>query len=406
LRVKSWPCNLAVGYLPGVSIDRAPTRLLGALTVTAAAALLAGPAAASAAMPSPVASWHGHAIRQPEPRRQAPTTNGLAPAGGAKAVLQPGTGYVHPGGSTRVKALQRMLRRLGYQCGPIDGLYGPLTAASVRWFQIKHGFPPSGVADAGTLGFLTLRATGKAPEAAPPAQAAPSPARARPTPAPARAPAPPAKATPSPARAPAPSAPHPGHDSGALVFVLLAVGLAMLAVGLAGFLLRRRRRRPPEAEPEPEASSPPPALPAPAGPIVVGYAAGASRRDLDRQTAAIERACAEREWSLAGLVREAAGGSRPGLTHALEQAAGATEARLVVARLDRVAPSPAQLAILLAACARHGVDLAAVDPDLDTGTPEGRLAARSLLGSSAPPAVARWPRRRRTAPAPSAEAGR
>jgi Putative peptidoglycan binding domain/Resolvase, N terminal domain len=384
--------------VPGVSIDRAPTRLLGALTVTAAAALLAGPAAASAAMPSPVASWHGHAIRQPEPRRQAPTTNGLARAGGAKAVLGPGTGYGRPGGSTRVGALQRMLRRLGYQCGPVDGLYGPLTAASVRWFQIKHGFPATGAIDEPTLAYLRLRTTGKAPSAAPPAQAAPS--RATPPPAPAAA----------PARAPAPPAPQPGHGSSPLVFILLAVGLAMLAVGLAGFLLRRRRRQPPEAEaepePEPALPAPPPARPVPDGPVVVGYAAGASKRELDRQTAAIERACAEREWALAGLVREGAGGSRPGLTHALEQAAGATEARLVVARLDRVAPSPAQLAILLAACARHGVDLAAVDPDLDTGTPEGRLAARSLLGSSAPPAVARWPRRRRTAPTPSTEAGR
>jgi Putative peptidoglycan binding domain/Resolvase, N terminal domain len=384
-----------------VSIDRAPTKLLGALTVTAAAALLAGPAAASTPMPPPVASWHGHPIRQPEPRPNAPTMNGLAREGGAKAALGPGTGYGRPGGSTRVRAVQRMLHRLGYQCGPVDGLYGPLTAASVRWFQIKHGFPPTGVADAGTLGFLTFRATGRAPKAATPAQAAPAPAKASPA------------ATPARASAPA-VAPHPGHGWSALVFVLLAIGLALVLVGLGGWTLRRRRSDSPEP---PEADTPPPppaprALPAPQAPpepdrpIAVGYAVAGSKRDLDRQTAAIEEACAEREWALAGIVREAAGGSRPELTHALEQAAGKTEARLVVALLDRVAPSPAQLAILLAACARHGVDLAAVDPDLDTGTPEGRLAARSLLGSSTPVPVARWPRRRRTAPTPTVEAGR
>jgi Putative peptidoglycan binding domain/Resolvase, N terminal domain len=383
-----------------VTIDRAPTKLLGALTVTAAAALLAGPAAASTPMPPPVASWHGHPIRQPEPRPQAPTMNGLARAGGAKAALGPGAGYGRPGGSTRVRAVQRMLHRLGYQCGPVDGLYGPLTAASVRWFQIKHGFPPTGVADAGTLGFLTFRATGKAPKAAPSATTAPSPAKASP-------------AAPAPTRASAAAvAPHPGHGSSALGFVLLAIGLALVLVGLGGWMLRRRRADSPEP---PEADTPPPApkaLPAPPAPpepdrsIAVGYAVAGSKRELDRQTVAIEQACAEHEWALAGIVREAAGGSRPGLTHALEQAAGKTEARLVVARLDRVAPSPAQLAILLAACARHGVDLAAVDPDLDTGTPEGRRAARSMLGSSTPVPVARWPRRRRTAPTPTVEAGR
>jgi peptidoglycan hydrolase-like protein with peptidoglycan-binding domain len=53
-----------------------------------------------------------------------------------------------------VRRLQRMLRGLGYECGPADGWFGPRTEASVQWFQIKHGLSATGVADADTLRIL------------------------------------------------------------------------------------------------------------------------------------------------------------------------------------------------------------------------------------------------------------
>jgi peptidoglycan hydrolase-like protein with peptidoglycan-binding domain len=46
-----------------------------------------------------------------------------------------GTGYHQPGGSVRVREVQRGLNRLGYDAGRVDGLFGPITAGAVRGFQ-------------------------------------------------------------------------------------------------------------------------------------------------------------------------------------------------------------------------------------------------------------------------------
>ena len=46
-----------------------------------------------------------------------------------------GTGYGRTDGSGEVRTLQRRLRVLGQDPGPIDGLYGPLTHAAVERFQ-------------------------------------------------------------------------------------------------------------------------------------------------------------------------------------------------------------------------------------------------------------------------------
>ncbi len=50
----------------------------------------------------------------------------------------------------RVKGLQRQLSRLGYEPGPVDGRYGPLTAAAVARFQDSHELPADGVVDPAT----------------------------------------------------------------------------------------------------------------------------------------------------------------------------------------------------------------------------------------------------------------
>jgi peptidoglycan hydrolase-like protein with peptidoglycan-binding domain len=58
--------------------------------------------------------------------------------------LASGAGY-GTGGSDAVRALQRRLRRLGDQPGPIDGLYGPLTKEAVIRFQQRHGLAVDGI---------------------------------------------------------------------------------------------------------------------------------------------------------------------------------------------------------------------------------------------------------------------
>jgi hypothetical protein len=53
-----------------------------------------------------------------------------------------------PGSETtrgQVAALQRGLKRLGFDAGPVDGWYGPSTTAAVTAFQRDAGLPADGV---------------------------------------------------------------------------------------------------------------------------------------------------------------------------------------------------------------------------------------------------------------------
>jgi peptidoglycan hydrolase-like protein with peptidoglycan-binding domain len=68
-----------------------------------------------------------------------------------KAPLALGAGYGRPGGSERVRTVQRRLRALGQQPGPVDGLYGPLTEAAVKRFQSSAGLAIDGIAGPQTL---------------------------------------------------------------------------------------------------------------------------------------------------------------------------------------------------------------------------------------------------------------
>ena len=59
--------------------------------------------------------------------------------------LRLGTGEGARHGSAAVRRLQRGLRRAGYSPGPIDGRYGPLTAAAVERFQAVHRLRVDGI---------------------------------------------------------------------------------------------------------------------------------------------------------------------------------------------------------------------------------------------------------------------
>ena len=59
--------------------------------------------------------------------------------------LVPGAGYGQPGGSPRVRAIQRSLRSAGHRPGPVDGVYGPRTQDAVARFQRTAGQAASGV---------------------------------------------------------------------------------------------------------------------------------------------------------------------------------------------------------------------------------------------------------------------
>jgi peptidoglycan hydrolase-like protein with peptidoglycan-binding domain len=52
--------------------------------------------------------------------------------------------------------VQRILKRLGYYRGPIDGDFGPGTSAAVRAYQVDNQLPPTGRIDRFLLRSLGL----------------------------------------------------------------------------------------------------------------------------------------------------------------------------------------------------------------------------------------------------------
>lgn len=63
----------------------------------------------------------------------------------------------------RVKTAQQQLKKLGYQPGPIDGIYGPKTAAATKAFQKANELPATGRLDNSTLARIALAPTTPAP---------------------------------------------------------------------------------------------------------------------------------------------------------------------------------------------------------------------------------------------------
>jgi peptidoglycan hydrolase-like protein with peptidoglycan-binding domain/DNA invertase Pin-like site-specific DNA recombinase len=76
----------------------------------------------------------------------------------ASGLLQYGAGYGKADGAKQVRVVQRTLRRLGWQPGPVDGLYGPRTEAGVTRFQAAAKVAPDGIVGPRTRQALT-RAT-------------------------------------------------------------------------------------------------------------------------------------------------------------------------------------------------------------------------------------------------------
>jgi Putative peptidoglycan binding domain len=173
------------------------------------------------AKPLPAAGWHGAPIHRPLPAREPVAT---ATARTSDHAMSLGAGFGRAAGSPEVRALQRILRSLGYACGPVDGLFGTRTQASLQWFQIKHGLRPSGSADAETLRILHMRdRAGAVREAGRRADVAAS------SQAPTRAANAPRPAATTPHGAPAPQ--RGGHGPGAVpIALLLAAAVALVSL--------------------------------------------------------------------------------------------------------------------------------------------------------------------------------
>jgi Putative peptidoglycan binding domain len=206
--------------------------------------LLLAPGARAADLPPAGTGWHGRAIQQPHAQR--PDTRPVAQAPGR--TLRPGLGRHTPGGSLRVKDLQRRLTRLGYRPGRVDGVFGPRTQGALRWFQIKHGYRASGAATAATLRHLRERTT---PHAGPRETAPTSMALT------------PSRWAGMPAAEPLAAAPVGGPEASMArldrgVVSALLVALALLGMAIAALSYRGTRRRlahAPPATPRPRPDS-------------------------------------------------------------------------------------------------------------------------------------------------------
>lgn len=122
----------------------------------------------------------------------------------------------------------------------------------------------------------------------------------------------------------------------------------------------------------------------------LGYASVANGSSPDgpefgRQAREIEALCEGRGFALQELVRDIEphhGGDlgRPGLMYALERIAARESSCLVVAALERLARSAADIGTLVEWFQQSEARLVAIDVGLDTGTESGRVAARALVG--------------------------
>jgi peptidoglycan hydrolase-like protein with peptidoglycan-binding domain len=356
-------------------------------------ALLAMPVPAGAAgKPHAMASagWHGRAIQDPRPRPSL--VRAAWPEGWSAGPVGFRTGYVRPGGSKRVREVQRRLRQLGYRPGPVDGLFGPRTRAATLWFQYKHRLRTTGRVNRYTLAVLQARSNHEPLQMKQPVD------RAGMEPvAPLRTPA------------PVPAAEDSSPLALALLLIVLAAGLGVI-VGFLGPALGRRSDGPGEpaaALDPPVPASPPSATPGGSATPVLGYATVTSDgADAQTATAALMLRCARRGWSLVEVIHDDRDAGRrlrerPGLKYAIGQIRSGTASGLVVARLRDVSNRVSELAALLHWLGEADAFLGAADHEFDTSTRAGKATARAVM------ALGRWERRLGTQPArDGAAAGR
>ena len=421
----------------------------GVLVVAAiAGALPAGAMAASPDRPrigqrplEPAAGWHGRAIVRVHRHRSAVLASATPrPSGWSAGPVRIGAGLSTPEGSRRVREIQRRLKRLGYDPGPVDGRFGRRTRAAVGWFQLKHGMPVTGVATAAVVRHVRARRHGD--NAGTPSRAA-EPARPRTSPAG------------MPARGLPTAATQAARDDGTAWWWAAgaaAAALALLALGLWRFAPRGRDDEAPTVyELWAEGHSPDPAIggfrgvvkavsvpeePRPRGwtgdsqylvedptragqfwvpatavedlgaarqeptpaetghPRAIGYldiAPGeeaGERAETSAAGEAMDDACRERDWELIQIVRDSAStpghrSERPGLSFALERVAAGEASCLVVGRLGHLARSVTELGGLLDWFTEHEATLLICDIELDTSTTTGRRSAQTLAAVSA-----------------------
>ena len=289
--------------------------------------------------------------------------------------LTRGIGFATPNGSPRVRDLQLRLQRAGMRPGPIDGRYGPRTAAAVT--RLEQTRQQTRRINARNRKGATRTALARAATSA----------------------------------TAVPLAAAEEDDGG----IAVPLGLSMTAVALllgallGGFAVRARKE--PDQQPAPAMAAPVRSLvaiqPPERGTLtangpkrqirVVGYVsipkADRDRDSLDAQASAVEELCRKRGWELLHVVRDVENGhpkglERPGLQYALDRLAEGEASCLIVSELERLSRSAADLGQIVEWLVERNYRLVAIDVRLDTGSPAGQVTARTLMS------VGEWEGRR------------
>jgi DNA invertase Pin-like site-specific DNA recombinase len=295
------------------------------------------------------------------------------PAGWEAGSVRFGTGFHSPTGSRRVREVQRLLTRAGARPGPVDGLFGPLTQAAVKRYQAEHDIAATGAVGRRTLAQLrgrTQRRPTRVGEQRPRRGALDAVQQA------------------------GPSAPIEAEESGSLLpFLALAAGLLALSAAVA--LRSRRLAHGGLLAPDERETMPSPA--ANGDRRVVGYVT-VSRHDAKAGapralSTAIEAVCDRRGMPLVKVIHDVEPASdriadHPGLFNALERIRKGEASGIIVPRLSHLTGAVTDLGALLKWLHESGAFLVALDLQLDTRAPDGRLAAQALCE------VSEWERRR------------
>lgn len=256
-----------------------------------------------------------------------------------------------------VRGVQRILQSRGYALGPagVDGRFGPVTGTAVRRLQRSFGLVPDGIVGSKTRKLLRMLCrTGSCPsrnDARGPAgrsQGMPAPAAAR-------------------------SREHAVSRQGFEWSAWVTVAAALLGLLLVASLYSwRSGRSGGRSQSEPSRR-------------VVGYVAASRGAAADRamaQETAIMEECERRGWALHDVFCEVAGGGREALAYALEFIASGEASCLMVSDLDTIGGTTAEVARLFEWLGRVPAELVALEPEIDTSTREGALAAQVVLGLS------------------------
>ena len=183
-----------------------------------------------------------------------------------------------------------------------------------------------------------------------------------------------------------------------LTLLLGAASLALLLAAAIGYAWPVLRRTGPSQEAVPEQPGDPaftwstrtamPSFAQAEGERALGYTTFPERKravspEGRYQARRISAACEARAMVLHKLVGDVESYSgpdlqRPGLNHALDLLRAGEASCLVVAGLDRLSTSAANLGTVIEWLGHIDARLVVIDIDLDTHTEEGRLAARAL----------------------------